>query len=314
VYQHSAPKTSPTALFEHLFGVLRGVLITMSGRQNGSKGLAAIRHEFFAYPDETPDADAEVIRQAERGRDSYFGVHLYREPTDRKAENALAVVRSLWLDEDEGAFPSDGPAPTAVVQSSASRRHLYWRLTHPVSVEWAKTMNERIALWAEGDKGCAALARVLRPPGTLNYKRAPQVDEVIASITDDEWEPAVLEQAIPPAMTPVTPVTADYDGPPVEISDYLASPDLEVLGEVPDSLGIKYAVVCPWVHEHTGAARGGTHVGQRDGGGSWFHCWHDHCHGRTWREFKRRIRPIRRVRIVRHSNPNPTKKVRISRG
>jgi hypothetical protein len=222
------------------------------------------------------------------------------------------------MDEDEGHYPLTGPTPTAVVNSSANRRHLYWRLTEPVSTEFAVGLNRRMAVWAGADRGKAGLASVLRVPGTLNYKRSPQIDTVSAVITEGQWEPAVLDQAIPQLPDqdgrPTDPTEGTYDGPAVRLASYLRSDSLIVYGEVPDHRGTKFAVLCPWHDEHTGGDNSGTYVGQRAGGGTWFHCNHSHCEGRTWREFRQRIRPVHLVHIVRKSSDNPQHAVRITRG
>jgi hypothetical protein len=195
------------------------------------------------------------------------------------------------LDEDDGRYPETGPEPTAVVNSSADRRHLYWRLAAPQPAGWVVRMNRRIAAWAKGDSGKAGLASVLRAPGTRNFKRHPEVDPVTLEITDvPAWEPEVLEQAVPPL--PSVPVSGDkrrepYDGPPVELDPYLEF--VEVLGGVPDDGGVKFAIVCPWVSEHSGGDRSGTYLGQLSGGKLYFRCYHEHCAERTWRQFRQAV-------------------------
>jgi hypothetical protein len=90
-----------------------------------------------------------------------------------------------------------------------------------------------------------------------------------------------------------------YDGPDVDLDPFLNSGAVEVLGQVPDGLGTKYQIRCPWVEQHTDQDPSGTYVGQRDGGGAWFSCWHAHCASRGWREFKERVsaRAGRRRRV-----------------
>jgi hypothetical protein len=160
-------------------------------------------------------------------------------------------------------------------------------------------MNRRVATWAAGDVGKAGLATVLRVPATRNYKRYPQVDPVSMELTEaGPWEPEVLEQAVPEIPSPPSTrsSTEPYDGPELELEEFLVG--VEVLGEIADGLGTKLAIVCPWIHEHTGGDRSGTYVGHRADGGLWYHCHHEHCQGRTWHDFRREVR-AKRLRITR---------------
>jgi hypothetical protein len=105
-----------------------------------------------------------------------------------------------------------------------------------------------------------------------------------------------------------------YTGPELELAPYLQA--VEVLGEVADSLGSKYAVICPWIAEHSGGDRSGTYVGQRADGGLWFFCNHSHCEGRNWREFRSQLRPrAKMMNICRGSRKHAkTKEVKVRRG
>jgi hypothetical protein len=291
----------PEALFGHIFGEDKGFVVTFTAQQARLRRpdarhneLAAIRQRSWAYPAETEKAAAYLMAEAGRQRDAYIGVHLFREPNTRLAAHTVPTIRSLWLDEDEGIYPEAGPQPTAAVASSATRRHLYWKLTRAVSVEWAVAMNRRIAAWAEGDSGKAALASVLRPPGTRNFKRYPQVYQVVGELTGAApWDPEILEQAIPalPKASDRLGSTEPYNGPDVDLAGYLEN--VQIVAEVPDELGVKLAIVCPWINEHSGGDRTGTYVGQRAGGGLWFYCHHEHCQGRSWRDFTQYARSHR---------------------
>jgi hypothetical protein len=81
-----------------------------------------------------------------------------------------------------------------------------------------------------------------------------------------------------------------YSGPRLDLDRVLeAAPGVvDVLAEVSDgSAERKYRILCPWVREHTTAPESGTFVGQYPSGATFFHCWHAHCRGRTWRDFRR---------------------------
>jgi hypothetical protein len=295
LYQQTA---QPEAFFGHIFGEDTGFLVTFTGQQARlrrpdapANELEDTRQRYWRYPDEAERAAAYLLGETQRRRDAYLGTHLFREHGNRRAANAVPTVNALWLDEDDGRYPTDGPPPTAIIHSSAERRHLYWRLTQPIAIEAAVALNRRIAFWAGGDTGKAGAASVLRVPGTQNFKRYPQVDPISMEIASAlSWEPEVLEQAIPPCeVSGPAPreTTEPYDGPEINLEPYLRR--VELIGESPDALGVKYAIVCPWVHEHSGGSRSGTYIGQRIGGGLWFYCNHDHCRGRGWREFKRAV-------------------------
>jgi len=156
----------------------------------------------------------------------------------------VPTVRSLWLDEDEGSYPLIAPEPTAVVRSSEDRRHLYWRLTRAISVEWAVLLNRRIATWVGGDTGKSGLTTVLRAPATANFKRHPKVDVVSGKLTGaGPWEPEVIDQAVPELAKEEPESRGPYDGPALEVEECLEG--VEVFGEAPDELGKKWAVLCP---------------------------------------------------------------------
>jgi hypothetical protein len=308
----------PEPLFWHLFGEDKGFLVTFTAKQTRLRRASArhneltgIRQRSWRYPDEAQQAGDYLVDEAQLERDTYIGVHLFREPGNRLASNAAATVRTLWLDEDEGTYPEIGPEPTATVRSSTKRRHLYWRLTRPVTVEWAVSMNRRLAVWAGGDAGKAGAASVLRAPGTANYKRHPQVDLVIGEFTgQEEWDPEVLDQAVPEIPKPSSPArTEPYDGPEIDLAPYLER--VEVLGEVADETSTKFAIVCPWIQEHSGGDRTGTRVGQRANGACWFHCDHQHCQGRSWKDFKKKVLLGLRTKIRRPGYTGPRLEVRV---
>jgi hypothetical protein len=275
----------PEPLFHHLFAGEEGYLATCY--PDPETGYWP--HKFRHYPTEVEKAAADVIHVAQQGINSYFCVHLLKSSSSRRGDNAMPTVLSLWLDEDEGCFPADGPEPTAIIHSSRKRRHLYWRLAHPVSVEFAVGLNRRIAAWADGDASKAGLASVLRPAGTANFKRE-KPDLVGGHLTGTPaWEPQIIDQAVPPLPEPEQPkgFSGPYDGPRVLLHEYLEN--VEVIRERRDSKGVCLEIICPWVHEHSGGDRTGTRVGQRKNGALWFHCDHEHCDGRKWQEFRKKV-------------------------
>ena len=156
-----------------------------------------------------------------------------------------------------------------------------------------------VKVWVRAD-----LPRSYRRPG-LEVYRARRYFTVTGILVPQfsaavEERRAEIEQLVarefPESTRPSKP--GQYHGPPVELAPYLKF--VEVLGELPDSLGVKYAIVCPWVHEHTGGDRTGTRVGRRHAGGTWFCCDHSHCASRGWREFRGALsKRSKKLRLIR---------------
>jgi hypothetical protein len=86
---------------------------------------------------------------------------------------------ALWIDcdEDKSAgcverLMAFTPAPTMIIRSGSNANcHGWWALTEPVTEWWAERAMERLRyhLAPTGDK-CSNLDRIMRPPGTLNWK------------------------------------------------------------------------------------------------------------------------------------------------
>jgi hypothetical protein len=300
------------AVWEHLYRNLEGYLVTFTGRQarlnrTGARQneLDQIQQRSFTYPGAARRASDYLLHESRSGRDAYFAVHLFKQRGSRLASNAVTEVSNLWLDEDDGRFPDAGPKPTVRVYSSENRRQLHWQLTRPVLAERAIELNRRIAIWSGGDIGKAGLASVLRVPGTRNFKRHPKIDAVTAELTGAAaWEPEAIDQAVPPLPEPETKARGAYTGPEganIHLRRWLEANGVEVLFPGQDAKGEKFAIVCPWVEEHSGGDRTGTYVGQysaADGspnGATWFWCWHEHCQGRDWIELRNRVEPRARV-------------------
>lgn len=91
---------------------------------------------------------------------------------------AIERVWALWADCDGSeavqALAAFEPAPAVVVRSgSGSNCHAYWPLRAPLSPDEAKTALRRLAHHLGADMAAAEPARILRPPGTRNFKTDP---------------------------------------------------------------------------------------------------------------------------------------------
>ena len=135
----------------------------------------------------------------DEGFDAYFGLARFENGETRRAENAK-TLKSFFLDIDCGPHKSDQegypggqqdgiaalrgfckklgmPKPTLV--NSGRGIHVYWTMTEPVTVEeWIPVAEKLKSLCVEhGLKADPAVtsdvARVLRVPGTFNFKDTP---------------------------------------------------------------------------------------------------------------------------------------------
>ncbi len=102
--------------------------------------------------------------------DLYFCITPLKQPK-RIKENVLPS-RYLWQDLDE-ADPQKLPAnlkPTIAWQSSPGRYQALWRLNKLYDPKSIEDLNRRLAEAVHADKGSWILTKVLRIPGTRNFK------------------------------------------------------------------------------------------------------------------------------------------------
>ena len=130
-----------------------------------------------------------------RGRvNVYFGVHPVAQAKTRaqRATNAdVSAINCLFVDLDAKDFGAAGegkarawahlaqftPAPSVIVDSGGGY-HGYWLLREPFGLvgptdqDRARRAQARWVAFVGGDPGAKDLARILRVPGTLNFKSA----------------------------------------------------------------------------------------------------------------------------------------------
>ena len=150
------------------------------------------------------EADAAIETYLRGGRDVYFGVAKYVEPTSRTQENVQAL-KAFWLDIDCGPnkdYDDQGqglqalrdfcttvglPRPTLV--DSGHGWHVYWALNQEVSrTQWEPVASRlREVCRTQGlrvDEKVFEVARILRVPGTFNLKRGGQASVTVAHVGD----------------------------------------------------------------------------------------------------------------------------------
>lgn len=158
-----------------------GLLALIIGRE--THGYVEVRHARKGQPmqaDFFPTADAGDTARFIAARAEVGDVFVGAAPRLIREGGKHAVPRAwcLWVDCDtpESVEKLAGfrPLPTAVVKSgSGSNVHAWWQLDAPVPSRYLETANRRLAHALGADPRCAEAARILRPPGTLNWKHDP---------------------------------------------------------------------------------------------------------------------------------------------
>ena len=148
--------------------------------------------------------------------DIYFGVHpskISKNPNQRTLIEDIQVINCLYADFDAKDHKSKAGAaehikqldhkPSVIVDSGGGY-HCYWLFEKPfilnslLKEEIARSLQERWVTYVEGDKTVHDLARILRLPGTLNYKYdPPRQVRVVASNYNRFYDPTVLEKCLP---------------------------------------------------------------------------------------------------------------------
>ena len=156
-----------------------------------------------SFHQSTADVDAAATALDAHGSDAYFALASFKDGSSRKVENAL-YMRSFFIDLDcgpgkpyhdqpgaavalSGFIKATGlPVPTIV--NSGGGLHAYWPLTEDVPVEtWIpyarrlKSLCKSHNLHAD-PAVTADAARILRVPGTNNYKQLTPRPVVIANV------------------------------------------------------------------------------------------------------------------------------------
>ena len=203
-------------LWRALYGSQRGLIGVHSALRPapGSKQLSRHRSRFFDYPYHARAAADWCRGNSESGLEAYFCAHLLL--AKRRIKANAAPVLALWADADGAALTPDSPEPTAIVESSPGRAHLFWRLTRPISPLRAEELNRRLLLAVGADRSGWDLSQLLRPPGTKNrkYEDAPTV-RLLELDLGVGYHPRELEIALPDLPSPLPqPTILDRPAPP----------------------------------------------------------------------------------------------------
>jgi hypothetical protein len=137
-------------------------------------GEAQLVNEF--HPAHATELVAEAIRRRASRTDVYVGCAPRRRRSGTK--DAIEEVWTLWAECDGDdcvrKLHAFRPRPALIVASgSGVNSHAYWPLSSPLPPEQAEVANLRLAEALGADHACFDAGRILRPPGTWNFKHRP---------------------------------------------------------------------------------------------------------------------------------------------
>jgi hypothetical protein len=164
-------------------------------------------------------ANDYAIRQSQAGLNVWYGMAIYNEPKKKEQAN-VKELRTFWLDIDigkEGCYTSQAEAASALVDfvnknnlppptvvTSGYGLHVYFLLTEAIEkLEWdkyAKALKKLVKAYGlkcdnqvTGDS-----ARLLRVPGTYNYKNAdsPQTVKPLTPVVKADID--IIRRALGP--------------------------------------------------------------------------------------------------------------------
>lgn len=133
-------------------------------------------HRRFLPALQTSRAAALIASLAPRC-DVYLGAAL-RDSDRHGGRSSIATSQMVWLESDHALTAERLRAfacQPSILIASGTPGHVqaYWKLDRPHPADAVEAVNRRLAYALAGDSGCADIARILRPPGTLNHKHQP---------------------------------------------------------------------------------------------------------------------------------------------
>ncbi len=193
--------------------------------------LPSKHQRFFETKDDAID-DALSIEN----ENVYFGVNP-RVRHSGKSDDA-PLVYNIIADLDFKDYPQNVRdqqleefplKPTAIVHSGGGYQ-VYWSLKEPMDADEAKSLMKRLHQHLNGDS-VSDSARILRVPGTFNYKYSPSPPVRIISLEENRYTPLDFDSVLPRPEEPARRDSASKfdhgNGPEPSKSDYLIVPENE---------------------------------------------------------------------------------------
>jgi hypothetical protein len=203
-------------------------LRTFAPSTNGNRG--AIEDRVFSR--DMGELVAFITKKLVQKKTVYFGCCTrdgieHEEQEGKKTLGGKINCREItafWCDIDAKAREEQvavlaridvySPAPSIVIHSGGGF-HLYWLLPAPIAAHDPRVepILKRLAADFAADKSCAELARVLRPPGTKNFKKEYGEPQDVILLRED-WDKRYRIEDFPAGRTAYGVKPAEFS--PVE--------------------------------------------------------------------------------------------------
>lgn len=146
------------------------------------------------------------------GADGYYCPNVYRQRTRRKG--GTEQHRWLYADLDSVDPRRLDLRPTIAVRTSGGRYQALWELVRYTKPDRFEDLNRRLTYATGADRGGWSVTKVLRPPGTLNYKyprpqrvrllwdedlkySIKQIEDYVSGVESHELDPEVQGLILP---------------------------------------------------------------------------------------------------------------------
>ena len=159
---------------------------------------------FFEYPAQAAHA-IKAIKHYSASHEVYMAPALFKIKNGQMEHVKCSNV--LWCDFDGNTPESFDIPPSLVVRSSSpGHEHVYWKLDTPLQeVEQINDYNRRLCYKYGADNSGWDANQVLRPPYTINHKRAGASVAILQSQTSLSINAAIVD-----SLAPAPEKTVDY--------------------------------------------------------------------------------------------------------
>lgn len=171
--------------------------------------------EWVESPPFTPEDDRNLLvaDNALPFGDVYFTPVRYNGP--RRLPEHQGEIGVLYADLD-GEYDREAFSvipPTVWWETSPGNEQAIWFLTRAVPAEQAIELNRKLSLYLDADHGSWIPTKVLRIPGSVNYKRGKVTGRILSYDPSIEYDPDLLAEDIPDVKPRV--FLPDISHPPV---------------------------------------------------------------------------------------------------